>query len=99
MEFSVDLNMLLTVGGWLLAAGVAWGGARAGASTTQKSVEALKGQIESHITDDTEREVDRLKTAILTEQRMSTMETLVGEIHGRVVKARRQNDHLPTTGD
>lgn len=84
----------------LLAGGVAWGGARAGASSTQKSVESLKLQIETHITDDTEREVDRLNTAILTERRLSRVETLMTEVHGRVVKARRHSDDEPiSTGD
>jgi folate-dependent tRNA-U54 methylase TrmFO/GidA len=93
----IDLSVAVAVGGILVSAGVAWGGARAGArstlhelrefkSDTKKSRAELKELILSHIEDDATDSRRRAGEALRYERRMTHVESLLGEVHREVMK-------------
>ena len=77
----IDVSLLLEVGGMVAAAGVAWGGARAGAASATADLREFRDDFKRHCAAD-----------MITNERVVRVETLVQAVYGATVLKRREGD-------
>jgi hypothetical protein len=78
---TLDPAFILSVAGIIAAGGVAWGGARAGASSLTRDVRDFKEDFRSHCVADVEMG-----------RRVARIEGMIEAVHGATVLKRREGD-------